>query len=113
MKLPQTKTFLFLALLILLGIAAVMLGPALGNAQTADKPNRVTLYGGYGPDGLTIEQENNKNLIKPYLGPLAGISYARRVDWLLDGTSLSAQVLGGTSFHNNTYIGTVGVGYDW
>lgn len=72
--------------------------------------NRITFYGGYGPDGLYIEESRRNVMVEPFMGPLGGIGYSRIV-W--DRWSISAQGFFGLTPASRTFIGAIGVGYDW
>ena len=73
-----------------------------------DKLNRISVRAGVGPDGLAVRGDT----VKPRIAPLVGISYARKFEeyspWNWDG-----QLLGGVSPKSQTFIGTVGIGYDF
>lgn len=95
-------------------IAAVAaLASAAASAQELPAPaadNRLTLLVGYGPDGMRVEQTGRRRFaVEPYMGPLAGVSYSRRIwaEW-----SATAQVMTGSPA-TRTFIGTIGVGFDW
>lgn len=72
--------------------------------------NRITVYGGYGPDGLRTANTDHGLKVTANFEPLWGLGYSRKVyeDW-----SLSTQFLTGVSPQTATFLGLVGVGYDW
>lgn len=72
--------------------------------------NRITFYAGYGPDGVEISGTDDFRTVQPFMAPLVGIGYSRSV---YENWSVSGQVLGGISLFSRTFIGTVGVGFDF
>lgn len=78
-------------------------------SESADKPNMLAFYGGYGQDGLTTTTPSGGPLeVKPFYGLLVGTSYSRKVfgDWFLSGLGLY-----GTQGHSYSVL--VGGGYNW
>lgn len=94
--------------------AALALVAGAASAQELPAPaadNRLSLLVGYGPDGMKVEQTGRRRfVIEPYMGPLVGLAYSRRV-W--EQWSASAQVMTGASPGTRTIVGVFGVGYDW
>jgi hypothetical protein len=84
--------------------AAAVLAPEEG-AQ-----NRVTVLGGFGPDGLSTKPAATGVAVSPYYGPVFGLEYERLV---LGPWSASLVVLGGGSTQSRTFVGVAGVGYSW
>lgn len=76
----------------------------------AAHPNRVVLWAGYGPDGLTVFPQNGETIIRPYQGALVGVSYAHS---LWDRTSVNAMLIRGMALQSPTYIWLGGFGYDF
>lgn len=74
------------------------------------KPNRFSLLGGYGPDGLTIGLTPGQTSVTPYYGLMLGAAYQRLV-W--EDLSVGAFALGGSSPQSRTFVGAMSLGWDW
>lgn len=103
-------------------VAAFVIGVFILATQGADAqtpapasmdplPNRITFYGGCGPDGLTYDRtKDGLTEVTPFVGPLIGIGYSRTV---YDQWSVSALGLTGASTATRTFVLVGGIGYDF
>lgn len=80
----------------------------VASAQSAEYPNKISLLGGYGPDGLEIT--GGGRTVVPFMAPLWGLEYERLI-W--DRWSASVEVLTGTTTATKTFVGAAGAGWSF
>lgn len=78
--------------------------------RTQAKPNRITLHGGLGPDGVEAEKNETGQKVKADNFPLVGLGYQRLI---YDQLSIGAELFTGISPESKTFIGALNVGYDF
>jgi hypothetical protein len=107
---PQMKFIIAIFCLLSSPVFAKNNTPLAPTTPPEDHPNRIVLWGGYGPDGLTSSKEGLNTVVKPNLGPLVGASYAHR---MFDQFSINGEMLKGLPASSSTYIWMGGVGFDF
>lgn len=74
------------------------------------KPNRITVHGGLGPDGVQAEKNEKGQKVSADQFPIVGLGYQRLVH---EQWSVGAQVFTGVSPESRTFLGTLSLGYDF
>lgn len=77
---------------------------------TQQKPNRITVHGGLGPDGVQAEKNDKGQKVSTEQFPLVGLGYQRLV---YDQFSVGLTALTGVSPESRTFVGTINIGYDF